>query len=1344
MTPINQTALDSHFEEEKKQTELFSDIDLQEFNNLITDDADFKILLEWLKNTDILTAIDTKWGLKTTIDTEIGKNKDQADIFDKEYSKLTLTQMNLYEVCVLWAMLQNETDKKVVPEYKTLAKEYYETINPKKVETKVETPKTTITEECVTAEADIDQSTQTEIETTITKEAINNKNITEASITVSAGADIRKMDVTKAKEKIHNKKKDLMKTLAKKFTGDNLKQINNILMELYGEDADGKVIEGKSQLQKKIDKDPTQEGNYYLISARVAEGFIKTLNKLTLKDPEPKLTLDIDRDKCLVGTGTTNNGDIAADRKITIDVSVIVAETGTTQTVNTAPVDTDTTPSTSDTSSTVVSTTTWTQTSNPYPSAYNDEDMNNNLNVTNTVFTNVDVAIQPNAPVADVETPEIISIKKEIYEHFQIDGKDISREIDISNNIVYKDGIYTVAIKWYSGLEFAYDAKKKTIEVKANTGGVRKGLFLYDVTNQSVAIDKTDKKNIVPTFDSTKTIESINKQLETNDKDEDKKADYKVKKIAGSTLEFEYGVSFMKDKADKTKYKKDTFMLELDTENNLVTPDSQGEGQVSQRKKITGTVAEDTDFVLDGDYQREADEKGYNIFYYLQTKVNTNGVPELNIINSIQKNNATTKTYESIYTEHKEMTTREFDEIKKDFINNKIERTFEGSLNDGHSKDFKDNRKITKGAGVKGYNFSIYFTKNDGTQQQVDIPFTMTIENNAMKYSFTNKGKKQSVSIDNIIYDINTPDKADGAPSIKMIENQEQTLIKAKEKTSDKIFSDIFSGEKTKRGNDINNNYEVKAPAFSLGNIEFNTDNKWGYKRTIFFGEQKDDIGNILLTGEEKGTIYYDQEYKIIAIKIKVDEQEKELDFSNTKEEVKMDKVLEDINGTEKWIVLSPSIVKDKNNKTSLQLNFKTPEETDKNRKTSDLYLDRIRTERKTIFTALKQLNIKKEFPGDVFILPSIANADETKFDITKIAGPDGKWLYKRQLAKAGEKWREKYIEQNIYCKVVGTDVQLCDSDGNKIEQMYVLDYKNEIYYKITVNETDKSTFDAVSLDKIKMQDVAKLETEEITYKNDKVNIELKNENVALLKSNYKDSYTFSNNGYEMCTINVKDGELDESALEVWASKKPQIIKSKDVLFGSYKKYFAGEGRENLGIGENDYETAFKAIYEDKYSAQDANKKIVQVKLRSTTDKKYYYDYMAINTKGNAKFSLEKLEGLEEAKEEIKRRLDNLVLLNKIEPSTKWDTLRWVKINKDKTTWAAYLKDKTSPVKITLTDSNNKTSDPIEITLKDKQKWELANKELSIGKQKVNCSLEFKDNISLLNMDVIEQENENQ
>jgi hypothetical protein len=75
----------------------------------------------------------------------------------------------------------------------------------------------------------------------------------------------------------------------------------------------------------------------------------------------------------------------------------------------------------------------------------------------------------------------------------------------------------------------------------------------------------------------------------------------------------------------------------------------------------------------------------------------------------------------------------------------------------------------------------------------------------------------------------------------------------------------------------------------------------------------------------------------------------------------------------------------------------------------------------------------------------------------------------------------------------------------------------------------------------------------------------------------------------------------------------------------------------------------------------------------------------------------------------------------------------------------AYLKDATSPVKITLTDSNDITSTPIEVTLKDKKKWELANNtDLPLGKQKVNCALEFKDNLPFLKMEIIEQENESQ
>jgi hypothetical protein len=90
----------------------------------------------------------------------------------------------------------------------------------------------------------------------------------------------------------------------------------------------------------------------------------------------------------------------------------------------------------------------------------------------------------------------------------------------------------------------------------------------------------------VPAFNSTKTIEALNKQLETNDKDADKKADYTVKSITGTSIAFEYGTTFIKDKTEPTKTKVDTFTLEVDKDNNIVTPDSQQAGQVSQWKKI--------------------------------------------------------------------------------------------------------------------------------------------------------------------------------------------------------------------------------------------------------------------------------------------------------------------------------------------------------------------------------------------------------------------------------------------------------------------------------------------------------------------------------------------------------------------------------------------------------------------------------------------------------------------------------------------------------------------------------------------------------------------------------------
>ncbi len=935
----------------------------------------------------------------------------------------------------------------------------------------------------------------------------------------------------------------------------------------------------------------------------------------------------------------------------------------------------------------------------------------------------------------NVEKSEIIGLKKDLFEHFTINGKSINRATDISNNIISKNNGYTVAIQWYTGLQFRYETgdKKKQLILEENKGGIRKWLFLYDVDTQAVDTEGNTNKEITPKFNSTKTIEAINKQLEKNDKDGDKKGDYKVRSIDGTSITFEYGVNFIKDKTDENKTKSDTFTLKVDANNNIVLPDSQEVGQVSQRKKITWTIKKDTDVVFDEKYKTE---KWSKIIYYAQTKVNDNGIPELILVNNIQK--WVPGAFESIYAEHQEMTNRQFKDVKEDFLTNKIERIFNGTLNKNHESDFQNNWKITQAEGNgKNYNFEITFNKNDGKQQKVNIPFKMTIEssNNTRKYVFPDNNKYSPVMIDNVVYDINTPKNADEVPSIKMIESQEKTLKNAEIGTSNKVNSDIFSGETKNRENDEGNKYTVKSPAFSLGDIEF--DGKWGYKRTLLFGEQKDGKKNILLSWEEKGTVYYDQDYKIIHIDIKKNGKEVELDLTNPAIKVNIENTLEDEEGTKKSVLLTPKIVQG-----SLQLNFQAPwaKETNTYRQSTDLYLERIRAEKETIFTALKKLS--KTFSSDIFTIPTNNTKDEVSYATQKIVGPDGQGLYKRKIVGAVEgKGKRNYLEQSIYCKVEGESLSLCDSDGNVLENTYLIDPTNEHYYKLTVDGSNPKNFSVEHLGEAEPNNIIKLETEIKAYDNKKVSIDLQDDTIELLKSNLKDRYTFANKKHEMCTIYLdNEKKIDSKTLE-WGNQKPQIIKTGDAWFGSYKKYFAGNGRENLGIDEAQYEAVFKGIYGGKYTETDSNKKIIQVKLRSSTDNKYYYDYMAIKQKGT-RFVLESLKGIESAKAEMKWRLDNLVLLNNIKISTKWDKLRGVKINnKDTPSRMAYLNDKNSPVKITLTDTTNKTTEPIEITMGDKGKWTLAkNTDITLWDQKINCTLEFENDIPYVKIDIIKKD----
>lgn len=150
----------------------------------------------------------------------------------------------------------------------------------------------------------------------------------------------------------------------------------------------------------------------------------------------------------------------------------------------------------------------------------------------------------------------------------------------------------------------------------------------YDPANPDINND------IKPQLDTTKTIESLNKQLEKNDMDGDKKADYTVKSITEDKMEIEYGAKFMQDKKDSNKPKTDTFTLEIDKASNMILPDSQQAGQVSQWKKVESAMIQDQDFTFDGEHKPETGKK---IVYYAKSGIVAEGTAEFTIMNNIQK-----------------------------------------------------------------------------------------------------------------------------------------------------------------------------------------------------------------------------------------------------------------------------------------------------------------------------------------------------------------------------------------------------------------------------------------------------------------------------------------------------------------------------------------------------------------------------------------------------------------------------------------------------------------------------------------------------------------------------------
>ena len=110
--------------------ELFTDKDLKTFTDLIKDKDDFAVLVKWFEDENTMKEIkNIKW-LKETIDTFIKTKIGLTDIFKNEYDPTNKDQ-DIYEVAVLGAIL-DQTKKLDKPDYKVLAKWYYDNINQNK------------------------------------------------------------------------------------------------------------------------------------------------------------------------------------------------------------------------------------------------------------------------------------------------------------------------------------------------------------------------------------------------------------------------------------------------------------------------------------------------------------------------------------------------------------------------------------------------------------------------------------------------------------------------------------------------------------------------------------------------------------------------------------------------------------------------------------------------------------------------------------------------------------------------------------------------------------------------------------------------------------------------------------------------------------------------------------------------------------------------------------------------------------------------------------------------------------------------------------------------------------
>lgn len=1153
-------------------------------------------------------------------------------------------------------------------------------------------------------------------ETTVTQW----KTITNAEVTVSAGADMRIMKNIKEAERMYNEK---ISTLEKKWNNfqisENKKQIENIVAELKDEAKINTITWGEEQ-----------KGNGYLIGARIAEGFIKALDNLTYTT-ETKLTLKIDWDNCIIGT---ENKNIPDDRYLNIVLSVTKADKNANEKEQTK-----TNPEVTNTP----------EVTTIIPETKIDGNNNNQDGIITGSWPNNQEGIAiwntNNKPEEIKETPETLQLKHDIADHFTLKTEKLSAQ-DITD--IVQDATnpkkYTATINWYTDFVVSYTGEN----IEITTWVVKKWLLKRDIKEwQSTKVDRVSKekitKDISLVFDGNKSKEYINQKLKTTTTGD--QGAYEVKNDADVT-EGNIKLTYTNTKILKPVEGKeiiDTITVSLDSEYMI----SKGKDKniPNERQKQSGSTEK-----VNCISPYKIDDKTNRITYYAKTSWGAKD-PTINIINNIaqitdESNGGVSK--KPLFNEYTNLTKQDktlerYTEKVMLAYDTPAITSIEKQFKNTASVEYKDKKyAITTTFDIPGKEALVMTLPITYIEWSADNQNTSSVKYEKIpllsRTDEYNKIENNMVMIDGIIYEIGVANqKKTHLPTIFFRHREDKTLEKAKEWTQGyKIESNIFG---IKTANDEIQGYKNVNAGF--GNCEYGPltvkEGKWKdpiYYKDIYIGQVKE--GNrILLQWTKVWTIDFDKYGKFL--EYKTNEQQMTFDKQINKVDLTQHTpigIKDPLGETGKNILLTHSL---EGNKLKVDImnpehiytgtttgeNFiKSQNATDKYFYTSAETKLTIAEKRISIYEALKKISSDDIDEKSQNLFNFVMEKDTTP---NKVLGPDRKWIYAYQIIQAN--W--EYPAQYLYCKANNEKISLCNADGDILDQQKIFLEANNDYYNIKTND-DQTQFIISGKDKEKQTKMPKVEIE--TDKNDVAYTgDLNNDRYCGYRSSKpnEDSYQFMCGKYKSFEVTVK-GENIEGTDKITDIGSFSLTDENQEGFGSYKDFFMTAYQKDIWLDEKTYKEVFGKVLKEK---ETENGKLIKVKYKK--DNKFYYApmYLDVEKKGNKNiFSIKESKGWKEAIKETEKRLDNLVKAYNIfleqditTDKRKGDILQWrylVRPTMESTN--AYFKDPTQNITLSL-QTNNKIAGEYqkETIVFNPSKENIEQKEITINNIKYSLTL---------------------